>query len=321
MSAVSVMGTMSMNSKRMEIKAAFLSLIDDDEWNIYSIKAKSPMGELVCSARPIVITPRESYSAYLKDVADSYLCGKKPVIDVDFRVRKYDGGALDVKEAFCCKTSDPAIEKSFRIFTSALSNPDVERDAEEIRPNAIAFERFRSGEHIIFISVHSPLARLKHRWMLSGKSYRMIDKPVLTLSTKIDAIIYNSDAFFLTISGAQLFVTESICKAIANDKVDELAKVKYISGVNVLREISQKGMNPRRFIGYNPERVRRLDDLTFRGKIAAQFGINRDGFGNLDLSDAKDAERFIKVVCNRGMVDPFTDDPVEVRGATKWEIK
>jgi hypothetical protein len=90
-----------------------------------------------------------------------------------------------------------------------------------------------------------------------------------------------------------------------------------LKGVEALKAISQRGLNPRRFLCFNQQRVDDMKDAKNRCKIAKIFGITCKG-GCLDLSEKGDAERFIKVVCNRGMMDPFTDDPVEVTGSKSW---
>jgi hypothetical protein len=61
-----------------------------------------------------------------------------------------------------------------------------------------------------------------------------------------------------------------------------------------------------------------LNDSKKRKKIAKKFGIKYSN-NRFDLSEKGDAERFIKVICNRGMTDPFTDDPVEVTSSKKWK--
>ena len=52
--------------------------------------------------------------------------------------------------------------------------------------------------------------------------------------------------------------------------------------------------------------------------MAKQFNIPLDADGNLDATVDGAAERIVKVLCNKGMVDPFKKAPVEVSGAKPW---
>ena len=38
-----------------------------------------------------------------------------------------------------------------------------------------------------------------------------------------------------------------------------------------------------------------------------------------DTTEPEVAEKLIKLLCNRGMVDPFDDTPKEVSGSKKWK--
>ena len=159
---------------------------------------------------------------------------------------------------------------------------------------------------------------MKHKFWWADTAYERITEKILTLSTKIDVVIVDDKLFFLTIAGAQAFVSESICKTVAQEKAKSIVKLKYILGAETLTAISLTGINPRRYLGYNADRVADLDDPLKRQKIAKMFGIKYVK-GKFDLNDKGDAERFIKVICDKGMVDPFKVVPVEVTSSKPWK--
>lgn len=51
--------------------------------------------------------------------------------------------------------------------------------------------------------------------------------------------------------------------------------------------------------------------------MAARFRIplKKDKF---DVSEPQNAEKLVKLSCNKGMVDPFEDLPVEVTSSKNW---
>ena len=52
--------------------------------------------------------------------------------------------------------------------------------------------------------------------------------------------------------------------------------------------------------------------------MAKKFNIPLDG-DKFDTTQQSAAEKIVKLLCDRGMVDPFDDNPMEVAGSKKWE--
>ena len=55
-----------------------------------------------------------------------------------------------------------------------------------------------------------------------------------------------------------------------------------------------------------------------RTEKANLFQLQVDNNGKINTSDKKNAERLIKVLCKKGMYDPFEEVPVEVPTSRKW---
>ena len=64
--------------------------------------------------------------------------------------------------------------------------------------------------------------------------------------------------------------------------------------------------------------MEKLKNVQTRKRIAKKFSIPLVD-GKLDASDPINAERIVKILCKKGMIDPFDDIAVEVFGARKWE--
>ncbi len=295
-----------------------LAKCEDNRYSLHAICiGRSPEnGEISYAAHSMSIRPEEDWIAYLNEVGTGYVGDKKPIISDDFDVRPYDGTPLDENEAFVITGKDGRVKKCFRDFCDVWATESVEHGADSIDLNAIAI--CGDSKSCIFLSLRKPFSILKHKFWYADSDYKKIPGKVLTLSTKMDAVIIDEKLYFLTVAGAQAFVSESICKNVAKDKADALAKLEYISGAENLAAVSLTGLNPRRYLGYNEGRVAELSNATKRRDIAKTFGI-KYAKGKFDLSEKGDAERFIKVICNRGMVDPFTEGPVEVTSPKAWK--
>ena len=298
------------------IRKAFSSLkYDSKSFDLFSMRIdhNECNGEIAYHAQSICVRSAEERDLSLSRLCDKYVGGRKTIISEEFNVRRYDASALDEHDAFFVSQKDQLICKSSDDFLRALMDAGVECNAEEITPNAMVL----ANNDYKFVSAYTPITMLKNKFWFCDGEYSIVDKPILTMPTKVDAIIIGDICYFLTIAGAQVFVSESISKKVALEKTDLIAELPYLKGVEALKAISQSGLNPRRFLGFNQQRVDDMKDAKNRCKIAKIFGITCKG-GCLDLSEKGDAERFIKVVCNRGMMDPFTDDPVEVTGSKSW---
>ena len=48
------------------------------------------------------------------------------------------------------------------------------------------------------------------------------------------------------------------------------------------------------------------------------FNLKLSG-SNIDTNDEKTATRLVKFLCNKAMLDPLNDSPVEVAAAKSWQ--
>ena len=51
--------------------------------------------------------------------------------------------------------------------------------------------------------------------------------------------------------------------------------------------------------------------------MAKKFNIPLDG-DKFDTTNPDASDKLVKLLCDRGMVDPFDDNPMEVAGSKKW---
>ena len=51
--------------------------------------------------------------------------------------------------------------------------------------------------------------------------------------------------------------------------------------------------------------------------MAKKFSISLDG-DKFDSTKPDTADKIVKLLCDRGMVDPFDDNPKEVAGSKQW---
>lgn len=64
--------------------------------------------------------------------------------------------------------------------------------------------------------------------------------------------------------------------------------------------------------------LQKLKNASNRRKMSKKFNIPLDG-DKFDMSQPSATDKLVKLLCDRGMVDPFDDNPMEVSNSRKWE--
>ena len=264
---------------------------------------------------------QDGWKAYLESIEKDYVGDKKPILGEGFSFREYDGSAPEEGVAFHARMSDEPVGTAAGLFLKLAFGADVERGGEDFHDNGFAIRgRTESRDNIVFVSVRPPSVQLKNRfWLLYDRTeYKPVDRRLLALPKRIDAVFSGTEVWFLTLQGTQMFAPESICRTIARKRIAGMKELRWIEGFGVLEREATKGYNPRRFLAFNEGKVAELDVPSKRKAIARKFKIGLTKAGNVNLSDPVSANKFIKIVCDKAMVDPFDDAPMEVSGAKKW---
>lgn len=64
--------------------------------------------------------------------------------------------------------------------------------------------------------------------------------------------------------------------------------------------------------------LKKLENSDDRRRLAEKFGLPLLE-GKFDTTQNGVSEKLVKLLCNKGMVDPFDDLPMEVSSPRKWE--
>ena len=108
-------------------------------------------------------------------------------------------------------------------------------------------------------------------------------------------------------------------KAVCHDAVSEVESTGIISGADTFRTVAESGHNPRKFVAFDRERLNALRNTNTRKAMAKRFSIPLDSENRFDATVDGAADKIVKLLCNKGMVDPFTNVAVEVSGAKQWQ--
>ncbi|BAM23918.1 hypothetical protein SCIM_1264 [Streptococcus intermedius JTH08] len=234
--------------------------------------------------------------------------------------REYDGSA-DVKVIYKLSKSSELITNEYGLLLQAIANPDTEIQPLELKYQASVIK----GDLLIdddtisvkFVSMQNPITTLKNKFLQSNGTFKEISNKVLTLRNSIDLVIVNDIVYLLNLSGEKLFNMERAYHSICDSKIQLIEVKSIIEGFDSFKESASSGHNPRKFVSFNDDHLEKLADKKSRKKIAKKFNIplKNDKF---DSTQDGVADKIVKLLCQKGMLDPFDDIPMEVSGSRKW---
>lgn len=237
------------------------------------------------------------------------------------RVQDYDG-TTEGNVIYKLNTQDSLIKEDYDALVHALANAEQEADplSQKLQAYVIQGDIKVEDEEIgiKLISMQNPITTLKHKFLHENNTFREIETKVLSLRSTIDVLIVNDEIYFFSMAGEKLFDMERAYKAVCDNKVTMLEESGILYDSNVFGDVARTGHHPRMFVSFNEKRYERLKNKKERKRYAELFEIPIKE-GKFDTSESKAADKLVKLLCNKGMVDPFEDLPVEVSGARKWQ--
>lgn len=270
----------------------------------------------------IELSPYGKLTSFMKEVVKTYIGENKSLVNAfPNGVIEYDGTTIQ-GTVYKLSCESELIADEYQALIRALATPDMEFDPLKLDARAYLVTGHVSlnGEekYVKFISMRCPIATLKHKFLCTEGKFKEITNKVISLRTSIDVIIIDETVYLLSLEGENLFNMERAYKTVCIRKLEEIERCDMVSSFPEFSNIAKKGHNPRRFIAFNDERLKKLENQENRKKMAAKFNIPMVG-EKFDTSRSDVSEKLVKLLCNRGMMDPFDDSPVEVVGSRKWE--
>ena len=305
-----------------DIRSILQNLNNAKNWSLQVLQIKpSKRAGTEYTGREIIFDPAGRLEEFVSEVSELYV-GAKGCFDAKFvNLSEYDGSA-NGKTIYKLNGTNPLIASEYNSLMQALANPNSEVDPFEMKARASVligqFERDGTIIPIKLISMQNPITMLKHRFMQNKGAFQELDKKVLTLRPTIDVLIYGNEVYLFTLNGENLFNMERSYKVLCSDYIAKVQESEIVVNIEKFSSVAGSGHNPRRFVSYNQSHLEKLKNTSTRRKIATKFSIPMDG-GKFDTNQEGVTEKIVKILCDKGMVDPFESLPMEVPSAKKWE--
>ncbi|WP_276885403.1 Kiwa anti-phage protein KwaB-like domain-containing protein [Allobaculum stercoricanis] len=305
-----------------KIKSVFENVATCDAWSLQLLQIKNSKrnGTTYCG-REIALSPEGTLTNFLTEISDRYCSQEKGLEKMFESVTDYDGSTVD-KTIYKLTTDNELISTEYPSFVEAIGNPDSEVDPLKFSAQAYLLKGVISicGEElsIKMISMQNPVTSLKHKFLRSNGTFTEISDKVISLRTAIDVVIIENTVYMLTLAGENLFNMERAYKSVCEKQITNITDSNIINDAEAFRSIASCGHNPRKFVSFNESHLQKLKNANNRKKMSKKFNIPLDG-DKFDMSQPGAADKLVKLLCDRGMVDPFDDNPMEVSSSKKWE--
>lgn len=233
---------------------------------------------------------------------------------------EYNGESMDSRLSWA-KTESKVVKTVWNSIANAEEK--CERDwvdralANKDAPKGMLLKYLAEETRVTFISDMPVVKQIKHAFLRSAARFDAVEGPLLVLPPTIDAIEMDGKIYFLSAKGINIF---SLPYELSNSSGGVLERIQSsgkVGNADAFVEFARKGHNPKRLLRYDEQRLKHLAHKHDGEKLRKKFGISMKR-GKIVTDSEDDVSRLIKVICHRGMLDPFNDDAVEVSGSIKW---
>lgn len=304
------------------IKHIFERLSTCDAWSLQILQINtSKKEEISYLTREISIEPKGKLTELVKEIAAKYLEEGKNSLESYRECRDYDG-STDNQIIYKLTKDKGLIAEDYQSLLKAVAHPDTESNPLELKANASLIKGIidLDGKKtpIKLISMQNPVTSLKHKFLEANGTFKEISDKVISLRSSIDVLLLGDSVYMFNLSGENLFNMERAYKGICLTKVELIKKADIVTDGDAFSSIAGSGHNPRKFVSFNDSYFDKLKKADIRKNIAAKFNLPLKD-GKFDTSTKDTTEKLVKLLCQRGMVEPFDDTPMEVSSSKKWE--
>lgn len=304
------------------MKAVFVALPSCKAWSLQLLKINTykKRGTLY-TGREITLSPKGTLTSFVKEISERYINRSKGTLNSYHDITEYNGSTVDRVIYWLDKTNKLIADDYDKLIT-AIANPDTELDPLAFKARAYILRGIvdLDGEEkpIKLISMQNPVTTLKHKFLRANGTFAEITDKVISLRTSVDVIIMEDTVYMLTLAGENLFNMKRAYKAACTGKLAEIERCSIVTDFAKFSSVAGRGHNPRKFVSFNDVHLQKLKNAKSRAKMAEKFNIPMNG-KLFDTTQPGTTEKIVKLLCDRGMVDPFDDNPMEVSSSKKWE--
>lgn len=306
------------------IKHIFSEITNQPNWTIHLLSFKhSKSRESTYNCRKIELQPDGETDKLIKSISDTYVEGDRAVLSKYLDVRKYDGTCLNTTIYKIEDNSTLGID--IQGLFQGIADTDTECDPMKFKYQAYILcssINYLGDEHRVkLISMNNPFKSYieKNCFSFNKGNFKRFEKKLLYLRTSINVVIFDETVYFLDMSGETLFNMERAYRKKCSECIRKIETMSILSDFDIFKSIATTGQNPRKFVSFNYNKLNLMAQKRIRKDVSVKYGIPLTSDGRkFDTSQEEDANKLVKVLCNKAMWDIIENQPMEVDASKKW---
>lgn len=301
----------------------FCNLKECDNWSLHLLKIiKSKKIGVSYYARQITLEPPGKLNSVVSSISQNYTNGNHSLNNKYERIEEYDG--INIGNIIYCLPSDSdLICEEYSDFVDAMNDPGVEGELKTDKYQGYVINgKLADDEPVRLISLQNPITSYehRHRFICEGSSFKEIKGNVLQLKMYVDAILYKGHLYMMGLNAEKLFDMERSYKKKCVEETKNIVEHGIVSDAEAFIAAANSGHNPRKFVAFNQRNLELLvKNREMRKKIGEKFRIPLTATGTFNTAGKESSDNLIKVLCNKAMLEPFGQEPMEVESAKRWK--
>ena len=255
----------------------------------------------------------------VKDIISIYTEGKESKKYT--RIEKY-GSDLIQNVIYTIPVTDELVKDNYDLLISSLSKPEREEDLIKNKYDCYILKGSMEQEDddvpVKIVFMNNPVKVLRNKFLKIRDRYTEYTNKAICLSLSISMIIIDDTIYCFNNSYERFFNLERKYKAVCDASIEDIKDIDIVTDIEMFSSVASSGHNPRKFLSFNKNSLEKLKNRDIRNKISKQFQIPLKG-DKFDTTTESAADRLIKLLCGKGKLDPFDNEPVEVAAAKAWE--
>lgn len=303
------------------LKDVFKNLESCKTWSIQLLRIKtSKRHGTSYVGREITLKPAGKLNELISEISSFYIQESKGKLVEYTDVRDYDGTVIG-NTIYKLKKEYSLIKEEYETLLQAIALPDIELDPFKFNAQAYlikgVIEILDEEYPVKLISMQKPFTNFKHKFFKNNGVFEAAEDKVLSLRTAIDLMVIGDNIYMFNLSGEKLFNMERAYKIACAERLEEIKQSDIMTDMELFVTIANSGHNPRRFVSYEKRRLEILENREKRLEMANKFGIPLED-DKFDTTKEGVSEKIVKLLCQKGMIDPLEETPVEVAGVKRW---
>lgn len=272
----------------------------------------------VVKASTFALSLGDGFTEYLKLVLDNSISA----LDAIEEVRKYEGEYIQ-SILWWSEVNSRDVSQTWDALSNAQRMAEKEwlRNYKSLNCKGVMLQFDCNGKNVDFLFNTPPFKQLKGViFTLVGNKFKFTNDRILTLPLEADAIRVDERIYFLTERGVRMFESPEDLARRSSKTIDEILEMGFVSDPKAFATYAAAADNRRRLRKFEEggaDRLTLLADKTKGKRIREKFGLKIDG-KQLISTTKEDVDRVVKLVCQRGMLNPFDGAPMEVHSPSPW---